>query len=65
MLSKAEFRGGLLALCAILVVVMIVIVRPGLLPGGLLLQSLRFHILIAGLAASMVYGSLVKGRVRL
>ncbi len=50
MLSKAEFRGGLLALCALLVVVMIVIVRPGLLPGGLLLQSLRFHILFAGLA---------------
>jgi endonuclease/exonuclease/phosphatase (EEP) superfamily protein YafD len=54
MLSKAEFRGGLLALCGILVLAMIIIIRPGLLPGGLLLQSLRFHILLAGLALALL-----------
>lgn len=54
MLSRAEFRGGLLALCGLLVLVMIIIIRPGLLPGGLLLQSLRFHILFAGLGLTLI-----------
>jgi endonuclease/exonuclease/phosphatase (EEP) superfamily protein YafD len=49
MVSWAEFRGALLALGGLLVLVIaIVLVRPGL-PGELLLQSLRFHILAGGL----------------
>lgn len=48
MLSWAEFRGGLLALAGVLVLILLVIaVTPGL-PGELLLQSLRFHFLAAG-----------------
>lgn len=48
--GKAELRGALLMLCALLsVVIIITSFSPGL-PGALLLQSLRFHIIAAGLA---------------
>lgn len=55
MLNRAEFRGALLALGGLLVLVYLVIaVKPGL-PGELLLQSLRFHFVAAGLAlASLI-----------
>lgn len=49
MLSRAEFRGALLALGAMLALVLaITSLAPGL-PGALLLQSLRFHLIAAGL----------------
>lgn len=49
MLGKAEWRGGLLMLAALLALAMAVMtVTPGL-PGELLLQSLRPHLLAAGL----------------
>ncbi|NMA99081.1 MAG: hypothetical protein GX970_13390 [Phyllobacteriaceae bacterium] len=48
MLSRAEFRGGLLALGALLVLVLAILtVTPGI-PGDLLLQSVRFHLIITG-----------------
>ncbi len=54
MLSKAEFRGGLLAVSGILIVVLLITsVTPGL-PGELLLQSLRFHLVIAGLGLAFL-----------
>ncbi|WP_052715779.1 endonuclease/exonuclease/phosphatase family protein [Devosia chinhatensis] len=54
MLSKAEFRGGLLAVSAILIVVLLVVsLSPGL-PGELLLQTLRFHLLAAGLGLAVL-----------
>lgn len=54
MLSWGEFRGALLALGGLLVVVLaIIIVQPGL-PGELLLQSLRFHLLAVGLGIAVL-----------
>ena len=54
MLSKAEFRGGILALSGVLFVVLLVVaVSPGL-PGELLLQSLRFHLIAAGLGLAVL-----------
>ncbi len=54
MLSKAEFRGGLLAGSAILLLILaITAVSPGL-PGEMLLQSLRFHLVIAGLGLAVL-----------
>ncbi len=54
MLSKAEFRGGLLAVSGILIIVLAVIaVTPGL-PGELLLQSLRFHLVVVGLGLAFL-----------
>lgn len=48
MLSKAEFRGGLVTLAGLLALVLLITsLSPGL-PGELLLQSLRFHIVAAG-----------------
>jgi len=64
MLSKAEFRGGTLAVSAILIVVLLVVaVSPGL-PGEMLLQSLRFHLVIAGLGLAllaMLFGARWRG----
>lgn len=54
MLNRVEIRGGLVALCGVLLLVLIIVARPGLIPGGLLLQSLRFHILIAGLVLAVL-----------
>lgn len=48
MLSRAEFRGGLLALAAVLSVVLAITSLSLSLPGALLLQSLRFHLIAAG-----------------
>lgn len=49
LLSRAEFRGALLALGAVLALVLVITsLAPGL-PGELLLQSLRFHLIAAGL----------------
>jgi endonuclease/exonuclease/phosphatase (EEP) superfamily protein YafD len=54
MLSKAEFRGGILAVSAILIVVLLVVsASPGL-PGELLLQTLRFHLVAAGLGLALL-----------
>jgi endonuclease/exonuclease/phosphatase (EEP) superfamily protein YafD len=64
MLSKAEFRGATLALCGIMVVVyLFVSLSPGL-PGELLLQSLRFHLVVVGLvlaALAFVFGARWRG----
>lgn len=64
MLSKAEFRGGLLAASGILIIVLAVIaVTPGL-PGELLLQSLRFHLVLVGLGLAflaMLFGARWRG----
>jgi len=52
MLSRAEFRGGLLALGGLTAVVYLLIsFSPGL-PGEMLLQSLRFHIALGGIGLS-------------
>lgn len=54
MLGKAEFRGGLLTLGGLLLVVLALIqFQPGF-PGELLLQSLRFHILAAGFVLALL-----------
>lgn len=54
MLSKAEFRGGVLGVSAILIVVLLLVsVRPGL-PGELLLQSLRLHLILVGLGLALL-----------
>ncbi|SMQ67182.1 Endonuclease/Exonuclease/phosphatase family protein [Devosia lucknowensis] len=54
MLSWAEFRGALLALGGLLVLVFaVIVVHPGL-PGELLLQSLRFHLILAGLGLAVL-----------
>jgi len=51
MLSKADFRGVLLAIAGFVSLLLLIISwSPGL-PGELLLQSLRFHILAAGIVA--------------
>lgn len=49
MLSKAEFRGAVLALGGVLSLILIITsITPGL-PGELLLQTLRFHLVALGL----------------
>lgn len=54
MLSKAEFRGGALALAGVLVLVLLVVsLTPGL-PGEMLLQSLRFHLVAVGLGLALL-----------
>ena len=54
MLSKAELRGGMLALAGIMVIVYgLIAVSPGL-PGELLLQTLRFHLLAVGLCIALI-----------
>jgi endonuclease/exonuclease/phosphatase (EEP) superfamily protein YafD len=54
MLSKAELRGGALALAGIMLVVYsLILVLPGL-PGELLLQTLRFHILAVGFCIGLI-----------
>ncbi|NGP18001.1 endonuclease/exonuclease/phosphatase family protein [Devosia aurantiaca] len=64
MLSKAEFRGGILALAGIMTVVyLLVSLSPGL-PGELLLQTLRFHLIVVGLmlaALALVFGARWRG----
>jgi endonuclease/exonuclease/phosphatase (EEP) superfamily protein YafD len=53
MLSWGEFRGALLALGGLLVVVLAVVsFQPGL-PGELLLQSLRFHLVACGIVLAL------------
>lgn len=54
MVSWAEFRGGLLALGGLFILVLAVIVVQPDLPGELLLQSLRFHILAGGVVLALV-----------
>ena len=50
MINLSELRGGLLVLAGLVIFVLaLAVVTPGL-PGELLLQSLRFHILAGGLA---------------
>lgn len=60
MVSKAEIRGALLALAGLLVLTLaIMTVTPGL-PGELLLQSLRPHLVVAGLVLFvllLIFGS--------
>jgi endonuclease/exonuclease/phosphatase (EEP) superfamily protein YafD len=54
MLNWSEFRGAVLTLGGLLVLVMaIIIVQPGL-PGELLLQSLRFHFVAVGLGLGLL-----------
>lgn len=54
MLSRAEFRGAVLALSGILVVVYLLIsFSPGI-PGELLLQTLRFHVVFVGLVLAVL-----------
>lgn len=54
MLSRAEFRGATLGLSGVLIVVLFLVSAPPVLPGVLLLQSLRFHIVLAGLALAAI-----------
>ncbi|MCW5721968.1 MAG: endonuclease/exonuclease/phosphatase family protein [Devosia sp.] len=49
MLSRAEFRGAMLALGVVLAAVLAITSLSINLPGALLLQSLRFHLIAAGL----------------
>jgi endonuclease/exonuclease/phosphatase (EEP) superfamily protein YafD len=64
MLSKAEFRGATLAVAGMLVVVyLLVSFSPGL-PGELLLQTLRFHLVAAGIGIgvlAMLLGARIRG----
>lgn len=64
MLSKAEFRGVLLAVAGFVSLLLLIISwSPGL-PGELLLQSLRFHVLAAGivvLVALVAFGARWRG----
>lgn len=54
MLSKAEYRGAVLALGGVLAVILaITSTTPGL-PGELLLQSLRFHLVALGLVLALL-----------
>lgn len=54
MLSKGELRGALLALGGLVVLVLLIAkVTPGL-PGELLLQSLQFHIALAGVVIALL-----------
>jgi endonuclease/exonuclease/phosphatase (EEP) superfamily protein YafD len=64
MLSKAEFRGAFLALSGLLAFILVVTsFSPGL-PGELLLQTLRFHLVALGLVlAGCMYVFGVRWRV--
>lgn len=54
MLSKAEFRGAALALGGVLAVILFITsTTPGL-PGELLLQTLRFHLVALGLVLALL-----------
>lgn len=54
MVNLSELRGGLLVLAgAVVVLLLLATITPGL-PGELLLQSLRFHIIAGGLALLVV-----------
>ncbi|MBJ3783837.1 endonuclease/exonuclease/phosphatase family protein [Devosia sediminis] len=54
MLSWGEFRGGLLALAGLLLLVFaVIVVQPGL-PGEQLLQTLRFHLVAAGFGLALL-----------
>ena len=54
MLSKAEFRGAILALGGVVAFILIVTsISPGL-PGELLLQNLRFHLVALGLVLALL-----------
>ncbi|MBB4051554.1 endonuclease/exonuclease/phosphatase (EEP) superfamily protein YafD [Devosia subaequoris] len=53
MWGKAEFRGGLLVLLGALIVVLAVVVLGRHLPGLVLLQSLRFHMVAAGVVLAL------------
>ncbi len=53
MWGKAEFRGGLLVLLGALIVVLAVVVSGRHLPGLVLLQSLRFHMVAAGVVLAL------------
>jgi len=53
MWGKAEFRGGLLVLLGALIVALAVVVSGRYLPGLILLQSLRFHIVAAGIVLAL------------
>lgn len=54
MVSWGEFRGALLALGGLLVVVLaVIIIEPGL-PGELLLQTLRFHLAAGGVVLALL-----------
>lgn len=54
MINLSELRGGLLVVAGLVVLILaLAIVTPGL-PGELLLQSLRFHILAGGLALAVL-----------
>ena len=54
MINLSELRGGLLVLAGLVVFVLaLAVVTPGL-PGELLLQSLRFHILAGGFALAVL-----------
>jgi endonuclease/exonuclease/phosphatase (EEP) superfamily protein YafD len=53
MLSRAELRGAVLALGAVLAIILVITsVTPGL-PGELLLQTLRFHLVALGLVLAL------------
>lgn len=68
MLSKAEFRGAFIGLSAVLVVVLLITsVSPGI-PGDLLLQSLRFHLVAVGfglVAGLYLFGAKLRGTIML
>lgn len=54
MLSKAEYRGAVLALGGVLAIVLVITsISPGL-PGELLLQTLRFHLVALGLVLAVL-----------
>ncbi|WP_156352241.1 endonuclease/exonuclease/phosphatase family protein [Devosia sp. Leaf64] len=54
MWSRAEFRGAVLALGGVLAVILIITsISPGI-PGELLLQSLRFHLVALGLVLTVL-----------
>ncbi|GAB5429277.1 MAG: hypothetical protein Devi2KO_27360 [Devosia indica] len=53
MWGKAEFRGGLLVLLGALIVALAVVVTGRYLPGLVLLQSLRFHMVVAGIVLAL------------
>jgi len=68
MWGKAEIRGGLVVLLGALIVALGLIVVGRHLPGVVLLQSLRFHLVAAGVAlalALMVFGARWRGALGL
>jgi endonuclease/exonuclease/phosphatase (EEP) superfamily protein YafD len=64
MLNRAEFRGATLAVAGILGCVYVLISLPVGLPGELLLQTLRFHLVAVGLVVgvlAMLLGARMRG----